>query len=130
MRMEEEGSEKQVKTASDIPPEQRIQEAWLDFSDKSTEETQKGKVAYKKAVPRASARYALNPGLFEDWNTKEPGFMPYSTAKSGRTGSDASSVPSLAGVNTLESSERAWIDYEPQDAASNLPSIFETPPED
>ena len=128
MRMEEEGSEKQVKTSSDIPAEQRISEAWFDFSDKSTEETQKGKVAYKKAVPRASARYALNPGLFEDWSTSEPGFVPY--LKTSRQGSDTSSVPSLAGVNTLDSAERAWIDYEPFEGTNNLPSILETPPED
>jgi hypothetical protein len=130
MRMEEEGSETQVKTSADIPAEHRISEAWLDFSDKSTEETQKGKVAYKRAVPRASARYALNPGLFEDWNTSEPGFIPYLKKKTDRTGSDASSVPSLAGVNTIDTVEPAWIDYEQNGVTNNLPSIQETPPQD
>jgi hypothetical protein len=128
--MEEEGSETQVKTSADIPAEHRISEAWLDFSDKSTEETQKGKVAYKRAVPRASARYALNPGLFEDWNTSEPGFIPYLKKKTDRTGSDASSVPSLAGVNTIDTVEPAWIDYEQNGVTNNLPSIQETPPQD
>jgi hypothetical protein len=131
MRMEEEGGETQPKTSSDIPAERRISEAWFDFSDKSTEETQRGKVAYKKAVPRASARYALNPGLFENWNTStEPGFVPALKTKADRAGSNASSVPSIAGVNTLDVVDTGWVDYERQTIASDVPFIQETPPED
>ena len=131
MRMEEEGGETQPKTSSDIPAERRISEAWFDFSDKSTEETQKGKVAYKKAVPRASARYALNPGLFENWNTStEPGFVPALKTNADRTGSNASSVPSIAGVNTLDVVDTGFVDYEHQSMANNVPFIHETPPQD
>ncbi|KAF7185281.1 Aspercryptin biosynthesis cluster-specific transcription regulator atnN [Pseudocercospora fuligena] len=73
MRLEEEGSDAPT-TSSDIPAERRISEAWLDFSDKSLP-AGRGRIGYKRAVPRAAARYALNPGLF-DWRTDEPGFIP------------------------------------------------------
>ena len=89
MRLEEEGAETQPTQASDIPSDRRISEAWLDFSDHSTEESQKGKVAYKRAVPRASARYALNPGLFEDWNTNDTGFDESSGTPSSQASGSA-----------------------------------------
>lgn len=63
MRLEEEGSPTPPKEASDVPAAQRISEAWLDFSLKRVEGSPL--VGYRKAVPRASARYALNPGLFD-----------------------------------------------------------------
>ena len=54
-----------MKSSSDVPADSRVMESWLDFSDKSTEESARGRVVYKKAVPRAKPRSALNPGLFE-----------------------------------------------------------------
>lgn len=76
MKLEEEGIEGVATKMSDIPSDVRISEAWLDFTDNSGERVgSRPKVGYKRAVPRASARYALNPGLFE-WRTDEPGFIP------------------------------------------------------
>lgn len=76
LKLEEEGVEGVTTKMSDIPGDVRISEAWLDFTDKSDERVGgRPKIGYKKAVPRASARYALNPGLFE-WRTDEPGFIP------------------------------------------------------
>lgn len=76
MGKEEEGSPTPPQEASDIPAERRVSEAWLDFSDKSTEETRKGLVGYRRAVPRASARFALNPGLW-DIETEGSEFTQY-----------------------------------------------------
>ncbi|KAK5110877.1 hypothetical protein LTR85_000715 [Meristemomyces frigidus] len=74
LHLEETGAEATPRSSSDIPAERRISEAWFDFSDKSTEESSKGRVGYRAAVPRATPRYALNPGLFEDRGTSEPVF--------------------------------------------------------
>lgn len=64
MRMEEEACPTVPRRASDVLADKRVSEAWLDFSDKSMEEGRKGLVGYKRALPRARARYALNPALF------------------------------------------------------------------
>ena len=139
IRLEEEGAETQPKTSSDIPSERRVSEAWLDFSDKSTEQSQKGRVAYKKAVPRASARYALNPGLFEDWNTTETGFSQDFYMRAMQAGVNAptaqSALPSRSstGQTDLGLSDvpgPAWIHYDRSDTGSSLPAIRETPPEE
>ena len=99
MRLEEEGTSGQPKTAADIPSDSRISEAWMDFSDKSTEESRKGRVGYRKALPRASARYALNPGLFEDWSTQNTGFQEGFDMSSMRSDSTASALSSLTDEN-------------------------------
>lgn len=79
MQMEEETSPTPPREAADIPAERRVSEAWLDFSDKSSEAGKKGLVGYKRAVPRASARYALNPGLFDlGAEAESEGFTLYS----------------------------------------------------
>lgn len=106
MRMEEEGGDTQPKTAKDIPSERRVSEAWIDFSDKSTEETKKGKVAYKKSIPRARARYALNPGLFEDWVGLDASFSEAAEGGSLRSDSTAS-VYSVAGIDTTTNGSMA-----------------------
>ena len=137
MRLEEEGAETQPRRSSDIPAERRISEAWIDFSDKSTEQTQKGKVAYKKSVPRASARYALNPGLFEDWNTSETGFEDVEV-RSVRSGSMVSGYGGFSPESSIAFSVArpdedleapTWIDFEGIERMTNLPSIRETPPD-
>lgn len=117
MRMEEEGGETQPKTALDIPSERRVSEAWLDFSDKSTEETKKGKVGFRTAIPRATARYALNPGLFEDWTGPETGSAGFSEVVEGETvrsdstasmsipsGTDTDATASTSGTVTIQGS--------------------------
>ena len=77
MRVEEEGAATATTDSgmpaksSDIPVDHRVSEAWLDFSDKELDSPGQARVGYKKAIPRATARYALNPGLFEDWNTND-----------------------------------------------------------
>ncbi|KAK5174928.1 uncharacterized protein LTR77_000064 [Saxophila tyrrhenica] len=137
MRMEEEGLEAQPKTSADIPSESRISEAWIDFSDKSTEDSGKGRVAYKKAIPRASARYALNPGLFEDWQTHDPGFSGPSGQRSTRSSSSTSGIdPSMSPGNmvTAAGAGPSRMSYQaPSDVVrrdSDDPLIRETPPQD
>lgn len=79
IHLEEEGSGKPPTQPSDIPAERRVSEAWLDFKEKTGDADADGKrpkIGYRRAVPRASARYALNPGLFEWRTTDEPGFIP------------------------------------------------------
>lgn len=73
MRLEEDGMEA-LSTAADISAETRVAESWLDFSDVSVPPN-RGRIGYKRAVPRASTRSALNPGLFER-RTDEPCFIP------------------------------------------------------
>lgn len=138
MRLEEEGTEMQPKQASDIPAAQRVSEAWLDFSDKSTEQTQKGKVGYKRAVPRATARYALNPGLFENWSTDDAGFGQYtdSTSSAGSmSGASVTQYPmatansaAVAAAMPDELIDPTWIDFDAVEQMTDLPTITETPP--
>ncbi|KXT06176.1 hypothetical protein AC578_1412 [Pseudocercospora eumusae] len=111
MRLEEEEGSDTPTTSSDIPAERRISEAWLDFSDKSLP-AGRGRIGYKRAVPRAAARYALNPGLF-DWRTDEPGFIP---------------SLDFATVSTPEGSRsRTQSGYF---ATTSPPTVQLTPPED
>ncbi|KAK5698463.1 hypothetical protein LTR17_023638 [Elasticomyces elasticus] len=70
----EEGADSPVMKSADIPLNSRVSESWLDFSDKSTEASARGRVMYKKAVPRAIPRSALNPGLFDRLASDEPIF--------------------------------------------------------
>ena len=128
MRMEEENSPTQPKEASDIPVEQRISATWLDFSDKISEEGRKGLVGYKKAVPRASARYALNPGLFEDWRTDRVDFTQYA---SPRNNGALASPPSTIRQDSLasdDSGDHPWIDFDAVEQMISLPPIEETLP--
>ena len=138
MRLEEEGAETQPRESSDIPAERRVSEAWLDFSDQSTELPQKGKVGYKRAVPRASARYALNPGLFEDWNTRDTGFGEYTESASVRTGGSTPAAEhsfstddnaATAAMRPEELTAPGWIDFEAVEQMTDLPTTTETPPE-
>lgn len=126
MRMEEEGSPTPPQEASDIPAERRVSEAWLDFSDKSSEESAKGVVGYKKAVPRARARYALNPGLF-DMGTEAHGFRPQS-AGSPRNGgyvSPPQSVPRQESFASDSSGDTPRIDFDAIEKMTSLASIEE-----
>jgi hypothetical protein len=65
LRLEEEGAQSPPQTSADVPADSRVSEAWFDFSDKSSEEAARGRIAYKKAVSRQTPRFALNPGLFD-----------------------------------------------------------------
>lgn len=130
MRMEEEGSPTPPKDASDIPVENRISEAWMDFSDKSSEEGRKGLVGYRKAVPRASARYALNPGLFE-LETEPSGFTQHSGPHT--PGAEAyASPPGIsarhASLASDSSDDTPFIDFDAVEQMTTLPSIEGTPP--
>lgn len=62
MRLEEEGNPNPVK-ASDVEMQHRISAAWLDFSDKSTFSSRRGKVKYERACPaekvQEGARFSL-----------------------------------------------------------------------
>lgn len=129
MRMEEEGSPTPPQGASDIPAERRVSEAWLDFSDKRTEESRKGVVGYKKAVPRARARYALNPGLF-DMGTAAHGFRPRSaeSPRNERYLSPPQSVPRQESFASDSSGDTPWIDFDAVERMTNLGSIEEAMP--
>lgn len=70
MRLEEEGTETQVKTSADIPVERRISGAWLDFSQDPKASSSSPRVGYKKAISRAEPRYTLNPGLVRIFDGK------------------------------------------------------------
>ena len=97
-------------------------------------------MGYRKAVPRASARYALNPGLFEDWSTNDEtgvgqGFE-LETVRPGRITSTSQTTFApennalLAGVELLERSGPTWFHFDMNNALADLPSIRETPPQD
>ncbi len=134
MRMEEEGADGQPKTSADIPSESRVSEVWVDFSDNSTEESRKGRVGYKKSLPRASARYALNPGLFEDWQTQDTGFAEDSDMRSSRSNSTASgmqtfeNMASAAGAGPCIPYSRSRSDA--SQTNTDFPVVHETPLEE
>ena len=108
LHLEEDGAETVPRAASDIPAERRVSEAWLDFSDKSDEQPARGKVAYKMPVPRATPRFALNPGLFESRTTDEsiftgvvetgtlPGYRRSSTLQSESSNEGSSNMASTS----------------------------------
>ncbi|KAK0913879.1 hypothetical protein LTR91_011977 [Friedmanniomyces endolithicus] len=73
LRLEEDGADSPVKQSSDVPLNSRVTESWLDFSDKSSADSARGRVMYKKAIPRVTPRSALNPGLFEGQTSEESG---------------------------------------------------------
>lgn len=128
MRMEEEGSPTPPKEAADVPAGRRVSEAWIDFSDKSSEEGKKGLVGYKRAVPRASARYALNPGLF-DLETESSAFTqhrgPHTSAGTEAYVSPPESAARQASLASDSSSGTPFIDYEAVERMTSLPSIEE-----
>jgi hypothetical protein len=136
MRMEEDGSGSQPKHSEDIPSDSRVSAAWLDFSDTSTEESRKGKIAYKKALPRATPRYALNPGLFDDWQTQETGFEDDITTISTRSNSTFAGMGSSVSPNmaTAAGSLPTASSSRPPPSASEadfeLPIIHETTTQD
>ncbi|KAK3687056.1 hypothetical protein LTR37_019218 [Vermiconidia calcicola] len=139
MRLEEEGTDTQPKSSSDIPSERRISGAWIDFSDKSTEEGRRGRVGYRTSIPRASARYALNPGLFEDWNTNESGFKETddllstrsnSTASAGRITFAHENMATAAGARPGEPLTSTWIELNTLGTLTNIPSISAIPPQE
>lgn len=104
MKMEEDGAPTPPKQAADIAVGQRVSEAWIDFSDKSSEESRKGQVGYKKAVPRASARYALNPGLF-DLDTRSSEFTQLAATRLSSVEAYTSPPQSLDLQGTLPSDD-------------------------
>lgn len=139
MELEEESVDLRPTQSSDIPAERRL-EAWLDLSDIATDETHEPRIAFKRALPRAEARSALNPGLFQN---REVGYMGLaslwnrhqsvrsdSTASStlSTATSDSNAVGTIAGSLTFGSP--AWIDTETDDRSRELPLIRKTPPQD
>lgn len=113
MRMEEEGSPTPPKEAADVPVEKRIAEAWFDFSDQSTEEGRKGLIGYRQAMPRASARYALNPGLFE-LETEPTGFTQHGGPSFGPDSSEQAHGSSTQQTSLASDSSAGtpFVDYE------------------
>jgi hypothetical protein len=111
LRLEEEsGVESPPMTSSDIPAERRISEHWLDFAH--PEGPGKPSVAFKRAaVPRATPRYALNPGLFESRDTDELGFTGIVEAGTVPT-RGVTRVTSAARSDT-SSATSPWVDYAP-----------------
>lgn len=129
MRLEEEGLETVPKQQSDIPSTNRVSEAWFDFSDGS-----KGRVAYKRGVPRATPRMALNPGLFQDSklssvahrSSNKPSSRPESSG-SGFSHRRRSANSTEGSLSTAPASETygspGQFDLE---AAEYMPSVYVT----
>lgn len=135
MQLEEEGTVTPPSQSTDVPPERRISEASLDFSDDTSEQSGTGSAALKKAVPR----YALNPGLFEDWHDSSIGVGQGVYTASARPGESTwgvqstlapagSSFPAVAWNSELH--EPIWLDLDRSNAPTNIPSILETAPQD
>lgn len=128
LHLEETGAEIVPKKSSDIPAESRVSEAWFDFSDKSSEQSRRGKVAYRSAVPRATPRYALNPGLFENRRMDEQIFPDVVEAGTVPAGSSSAPLPDMqreedrpvAGAILHQAVTPPWIDF---DAIENMTSL-------
>ena len=133
MHLEEDGTERPL-TASDIPSERRISEAWLDFATgplNSDRSARTPRVGYKKAIPRASARYTLNPGLFEAWGANETGF-DLKLVRSGSTASTSTMFPlddnaAIAAAIPEVPITRTWASPESSNASVHIPSTCESP---
>ena len=129
MRMEEEESPTPPRNASDIPEGSRVSEAWLDFADKSDKDGSEGLVGYRKAMPRARPRYALNPGLF-NLGQDSPEFTQLGARRTPGTSAYASPPSTAAPQPTLASdasSETPFIDFDVIEQMTSLPSIEDTP---
>ena len=121
LRLEEEGAESPIKMSSDVAADNRVSESWLDFSDKSTAESARGRVKYKKAVPRAKPRSALNPGLFEQRTGEEviyTGMVEAGTLPTGTTLQQGNSPDGTWASESTIPELNVWdTSLEPVDAA-------------
>ncbi|KAK1825093.1 hypothetical protein LTR12_000382 [Friedmanniomyces endolithicus] len=99
--------------SSDVPLNSRVTESWLDFSDKSSADSARGRVMYKKAIPRVTPRSALNPGLFEGQTSEESGvFMGVADAGVGPTGVDPGVESSATGTWATRPELQTWTDFD------------------
>jgi len=113
LRLEEDGADSPVKQSSDVPLNSRVTESWLDFSDKSSADSARGRVMYKKAIPRVTPRSALNPGLFEGQTSGESGlFMGMADAGVGPTGLDPDVGSSATGTWATRPELLTWEDFD------------------
>lgn len=139
MRLEETSVSGQVNLASDNFAERRASEAWSDLSSISNETTGKSTAGYKKAIPRATARFALNPGLFEDWNPEasvlqnhiDPAFVATESLADDFQFTFANdNSAALAATLPDDFIPPTWIDFDGLQHLTDLPIIQETPPEE
>jgi len=125
--IEEADADATPMVASDIPADHRISEAWLDFSEKSFELAGRGRIAYRRAVPRASPRPSLNPDLFERGKSAETIFTGIAEAgtlpSAGRRTAVPPTLPSGEGSSGGTASEDSppWIDFDATDGRKDWP---------
>ncbi|KAK1820240.1 hypothetical protein LTR12_005391 [Friedmanniomyces endolithicus] len=112
LRLEEDGADSPVKH-SDVPLNSRVTESWLDFSDKSSADSARGRVMYKKAIPRVTPRSTLNPGLFDGQTSEEFGaFTGLADAGVVPTGLDLEEGSSATGTWASRPELQMWADFD------------------
>ena len=149
MRQKEESERNPLETAMKATAAQRNSESWLSSLDQLLEPRPPRYSTPTMSIPRTSARYALNPGLYEERELRhesprqESNMISRQNSKMTTTSSltpesrvttMSSLTPESSMAETVTMSEvydtPDWIDYDGFHQRGVIPAIVETPPED
>lgn len=140
MRCEEQEREIRAYNESSHHKDQQTSQPLItSISQSSMGQAATPELSHTEPIKRMAPRYALNPGLFEDWQTVGEGCtedmghrltgqedkLPFSQALLTPE-SNVAFAPALRdGYGSPE-----WIDYDAFQHVIGIPTIFETPPDD